>query len=60
MKKKDEKRRVVLCPECGACPEVVFENDEVLIGEEGKTARLTKQQWNDLVAKIKKGELSEV
>ena len=29
--------RVALCPECGACPEVVLDvaKDEVRIGEEG-------------------------
>lgn len=52
--------RVVLCPVCGACPAVEITEEEVAIGEEGNTVRLTHAQWNDLVARIRQGELSEV
>jgi hypothetical protein len=60
MKKGKDNKRVLLCPACEGCPEVVFEKDEVLTGEKGDVAKLTKAQWNDLVRKIKKGELTEV
>lgn len=60
MEKRKERKRVVLCHDCEACPEIVFEGDEVLIGEKGNLVRLKKQEWNDLVQKIKKGELAEV
>lgn len=54
--------RVSLCPECGACPEVVLDvaKDEVRIGEEGNLVRLTKEAWNTLVEKIQQGELSRL
>lgn len=60
MEKRKENQRVVLCPACGACPEIVFHDDEITIGEEDHVAKLTRGQWNDLVRKIKKGELKEV
>lgn len=54
--------RVALCPECGACPEVVLDQraDEVRIGEEGNLVRLNKEAWNTLVEKIRAGELTEL
>lgn len=54
--------RVSLCPDCGACPEVMLDvaKDEVRIGEEGKLVRLTKQAWNTLVEKIEQGELRKL
>jgi hypothetical protein len=51
-----EKMKVYLCGN-GHCPAVEILEDKVLIGENGKTAILTKKQWNSLVEKIKKGEL---
>ena len=52
--------RISLCPECGACPEVVLDvaKDEVRIGEEGNLVNLTKAAWNTLVEKIRGGELT--
>ena len=55
-----ENKRVVLCPACEGCPEVAFEGDEVCIGEKENTVRLKKTEWNDLVRKVKKGELGEI
>ncbi len=54
--------RVSLCPDCGACPEIVLDiaQDEVRIGEEGNLVRLTKEAWNTLVEKIQQGELSKL
>ena len=54
--------RISLCPDCGACPEVVLDmtKDEVRIGEEGNLVRLTREAWNTLVEKIQQGELSKL
>lgn len=60
MEKETKKQRVVLCPVCGACPEIVFDGQEVLIGEKDNLVRLKKTEWNDLVRKIRKGELTEI
>lgn len=60
MERDTEKTKVILCPVCGACPEIVFDGEGVLIGEEGNRVKLKKQEWNDLVLKIKKGELGEI
>lgn len=53
-------KKVTLCPACGACPEIAVYDHEVHIGEEGNLVRLKKQEWNDLVRKIRNGELKEV
>ncbi len=53
-------QKVVLCPACGACPEVAVYGQEVLIGEKNNLVRLTRQEWNDLVRKIKHGNLKEI
>ena len=62
MTKKDAAKRVSLCPECGACPEVVLhlEKEEVHIGEAGNLVRLNREAWNSLVEKIQAGELKKV
>lgn len=52
--------RVILCPECGACPVVEIDESGVTIGEDDNAVRLTLAQWNDLVARIRRGELPEV
>lgn len=49
--------RVTLCPECGNCPTVEITDDGVRIGEGEKTAELTVAQWNDLVDRIRSGDL---
>jgi hypothetical protein len=46
-----------LCPECDACPEVVFGEDNVVIGEEGNQVTLAAAEWNVLVAAVRSGEL---
>ena len=57
-----ESVRVSLCPDCGACPEVVLDitKDEVRIGEEGNLVHLTKEAWNTLVEKIQSRELAKL
>jgi hypothetical protein len=52
--------KVVLCPACGACPAVEITDQGVTIGEDQNTVRLTHAEWNDLIARIRRGELSEV
>lgn len=52
--------KVTLCPECGMCPVVEITEQGVSIGEGENTVRLTQVEWNDLVARIRRGELSEV
>lgn len=52
--------RVVLCSECEACPSVEIDRQGVSIGEEENVVRLTHAQWNDLVARIRSGELKAV
>lgn len=56
-----ENERVVLnCGVCGACPAVEITPDAVTIGEDDNAVRLTHAQWNDLVFRVRKGELREV
>jgi hypothetical protein len=56
-----ETLKVVLnCGVCGACPAVEITASEVTIGEDANTVRLTHAQWNDLVARIRQGELPTV
>lgn len=57
---KEQPVRVSLCPDCGACPEVILDvaKSEVRIGEDGNLVRLTKEAWNTLVEKIQQGELT--
>jgi hypothetical protein len=52
-----ERVRVVLC--CGetGCASVELKGDVVEICSESGTARLTTEEWNLLVSKIKNGEL---
>lgn len=53
-------KKVTLCPACGGCPEVVVYDNEVRIGEKDNLVRLKKTEWNEIVQKIKSGELTEV
>jgi len=48
------------CGLCGACPAVEINAENVTIGEDNNTVRLTHAQWNDLVSRIQKGELTKV
>lgn len=52
--------KVTLCPQCGECPEVEISDQGVTIGEDANTVTLTHAQWNDLVARIRAGELRQV
>lgn len=50
-------QKVSLCQDCHCCPSVELSEAQVRIGEEGNLVRLTREQWNALVEKIKAGEL---
>lgn len=52
--------KVTLCDECAACPSVEISDSGVTIGEDANTVKLSHAQWNDLVVRIKRGELHEV
>jgi hypothetical protein len=52
-----ESIKVTLCPACGHCPCVEIDDKSVRIREEHKTVTLTHAQWNDLVARVRRGEL---
>ena len=53
-------KTVSLCPECGACPTVEIDEQEVRIGENGNLTRLAPAAWNVLVQLIRSGELREL
>lgn len=55
-----EPTKVTLCPACGGCPGVEITDEGVTIGEDHNTVRLTHAEWNDLVARIQRGELRAV
>lgn len=57
---KDPIQKINLCPGCGACPEVAVYDSEVWIGEEGNLAKLKKEEWNQLVEQIRKGQLGRI
>jgi hypothetical protein len=52
--------KVKLCPNCTECPSVEITDQGVTIGEDENTVKLTHVAWNDLVARIKRGELREI
>ena len=53
-------KTVNLCPECGACPEIIFLDSEVRIGEEGNLVKLKPDEWNTIVEKIQSGEIGKI
>lgn len=53
-------KTVTLCPECGACPEIIFIDNEVRIGEEGNLVKLKLGEWNTIVEKIQSGEIGKL
>lgn len=53
-------KKIMLCPACGACPEVAVYGDRVHIGEKDNLVRLKKEEWNELVRKIQAGELKVI
>jgi hypothetical protein len=52
--------RVVLCTECEHCPEVVIGDEGITIGEDQNVVKLTHAEWNELVSRIRSGELAAV
>jgi hypothetical protein len=42
------------------CPSVEISDAGVTIGEDENTVKLSHAEWNDLVSRIKSGELCEV
>ena len=52
--------KVTLCPACSGCPSVEITDQGVTIGEDDNTVKLTHGEWNDLVARVRRGELREV
>ena len=55
-----EPKKFSLCPLCEACPEVVITDEDVTIGENANTVRLSHAEWNELVRLIKQGSLQEI
>ncbi len=55
-----ESIKVTLCTSCEHCPSVEIADAGVTIGEDGNTVRLTHAEWNDLVGRIRSGDLHEV
>lgn len=50
-------KKVVLCSTCAACPEVIINDDHVIIGEFDNIVKLKPEEWDILKQKIKSGEL---
>lgn len=55
-----ESIKVTLCTSCEHCPSVEITDDGVSIGEDVNTVKLTHTEWNDLVSRVRSGELREV
>ncbi len=53
-------KKVVLCGSCSSCPAVEFKGDGVMIGEDENMVKLSREEWNILVDKVKKGELNSL
>jgi len=49
--------KIYLCGEKGCCPYIEIRDNEVIIGEEGNMCRLTKEEFDILREKIKRGEI---
>jgi hypothetical protein len=52
--------RVVLCSQCEHCPEVVIDDQCVTIGEDQNVVKLSHAEWNELVARVRSGELAQI
>ena len=52
--------KITLCPACGHCPSVEIDDKSIRIVENEKTMTLTHAAWNDLVARVRRGELNPV
>jgi hypothetical protein len=55
-----EPMKFTLCPHCTLCPEVEITDEDVRIGEDDNTVRLSHAEWNELVRLIQAGELRAV
>ena len=55
-----EGKKMSLCPQCIACPEVEVADGKVKIGEAGNLAILKAEEWNVLVDLIQSGQLSKI
>lgn len=53
-------KKVVLCGSCSSCPAVEFKGEGVFIGENENLVKLSREEWNILVDKVKKGELTSL
>ncbi len=51
---------VSLCEPGKCCPVVKIKENRVEIGEKGNLCILKKGEWNELVEKIKNGELPKI
>ncbi len=58
--KNMETFKIILCPACTGCPAVEITDQGVTIGDDENTVKLTHGEWNDLVARVRRGELREV
>jgi len=58
--KSMESIKVTLCDSCEHCPSVEINDNGVTIGEAANTVKLTHTEWNDLVSRVRSGELREV
>jgi Fe-S cluster biogenesis protein NfuA len=52
--------KVTLCPACSGCPAVEITDRGVTIGEADNIVALSHAEWNDLVRRVRSGELREV
>jgi hypothetical protein len=52
-----EPMKVTLCADCEHCSSVEIDDKCVRIGEEHNLVTLSHAEWNDLVARVKLGEL---
>ena len=55
-----ESIKVRLCFECEHRPSVEIDDKGVRIGENQNTVTLTHAEWNELVARVRSGELKPV
>jgi hypothetical protein len=52
--------KITLCPDCGHCPSIEIDDTSIRIGENQNTVTLSHAAWNDLVHRIKRGQLNSV
>jgi hypothetical protein len=52
--------KITLCPACGNCPSVEIDDKSIRIGEDQNSVTLTHAEWNDLIARVRRGELNPV